>query len=96
MRLSIFDFLLALSVPVIWGMGFTFAKAALGEFPPLFMMSMRFTLTALILCWFFPPPTVQFRILFLLALVCSSRTVILRPSTRPAAVQFESLCSLFV
>ena len=72
MRLSIFDFLLALSVPVIWGMGFTFAKAGLGEFPPLFLMSLRFTLTALILCWFFPPPTGQFRIIFLLAMVSAT------------------------
>lgn len=69
MRLSILDFLLALSVPVIWGMGFTFAKAGLGEFPPLFLMSLRFSLTALILCWFFPLPRGQFWVLFLLALV---------------------------
>lgn len=72
MRLSILDFLLALSVPIIWGMGFTFAKAGLGEFPPLFLMSLRFTLTALVLCWFFPLPRGQFGVLFLLALVSAT------------------------
>ena len=46
------DLLLALCVPLIWGLGFTFAKAGLGEFPPLFLMGMRFCLTALVLVWF--------------------------------------------
>lgn len=56
----------------MWGMGFTFAKAGLNEFPPLFLMSLRFTLSALMLCWFFPAPVGQFRILFLLALVSAT------------------------
>ncbi|GJL80912.1 MAG: hypothetical protein DHS20C01_05460 [marine bacterium B5-7] len=43
---------MAISVPIIWGLGFTFSKAALGEFPPLLLMGLRFTLTALILIWF--------------------------------------------
>ena len=72
MRLTAKDFGLALSVPVIWGMGFTFAKAGLNEFPPLFLMSLRFTLSALILCWFFPPPAGQFRVIFLVALVSAT------------------------
>ena len=72
MRLTVKDFGLALSVPVIWGMGFTFAKAGLNEFPPLFLMSLRFTLSALILCWFFPPPVRQFRNIFLVALVSAT------------------------
>ena len=29
------DILLTLSVPLIWGLGFTLAKAALGQFPPI-------------------------------------------------------------
>jgi O-acetylserine/cysteine efflux transporter len=53
-------------------MGFTFAKAGLNEFPPLFLMSLRFTLSALILCWFFPPPVGQFKVIFLLALVSAT------------------------
>ena len=72
MRLTVKDFGLALSVPVIWGMGFTFAKAGLNEFPPIFLMSLRFTLSAIILCWFYPPPFGQFKVIFLLALVSAT------------------------
>jgi len=72
LRLTVKDFGLALSVPVIWGMGITFAKAGLNEFPPIFLMSLRFTLSALMLCWFFPPPVGQFKIIFLLALVSAT------------------------
>ncbi len=72
MRLTVKDFGLALSVPVIWGMGFTFAKVGLNEFPPIFLMSLRFTLSALILCWFYPPPLGQLKVIFLLALVSAT------------------------
>lgn len=50
------DFALALSVPLIWGLGFTFSKAALSEFPPIFLMACRFALTGLALVWFVRPP----------------------------------------
>ncbi len=69
MRISIRDIGLALSVPIIWGMGVVFAKAGLNEFPPLFLMSMRFIVSAVLLCWFFPPPAGQIRAIFLIALV---------------------------
>lgn len=59
-------------MPIIWGMGFTFAKAGLNEFPPIFLMSLRFTLSALILCWFYPPPIGQFKVIFLLATVSAT------------------------
>ena len=72
MRITIKDIGLALSVPINWGMGFTLAKAGLGEFPPLFLMSMRFTLSALLLCWFFPPPVGQLRAIFSVALVSAT------------------------
>jgi len=72
LRLTVKDIGLALSVPIIWGMGFTFAKAALHEFPPLFLMSLRFSLSALILCWFYKPPIEQFKVIFLLALVSAT------------------------
>jgi O-acetylserine/cysteine efflux transporter len=71
-RISIKDIGLALSVPINWGMGFTLAKAGLGEFPPLFLMSMRFTLSALLLCWFFPPPVGQLGAIFSVALVSAT------------------------
>jgi O-acetylserine/cysteine efflux transporter len=72
MRISIKDIGLALSVPINWGMGFTLAKAGLGEFPPLFLMSMRFSLSAVLLCWFFPPPVGQLRSVFIVALVSAT------------------------
>ncbi|MDJ0950490.1 MAG: EamA family transporter [Alphaproteobacteria bacterium] len=48
--------LLAITVPVIWGLGFTFAKAGLDQFPPILLMTLRFALTALVLIWFVKPP----------------------------------------
>jgi len=50
------DVLKAIFVACIWGFGFTLAKAALAGFPPIFLMALRFTLTALALVWFVRPP----------------------------------------
>jgi len=49
-------FLMALAVPVIWGMGVVFAKAALDFFPPILLTAFRFGVTALALVWFVKPP----------------------------------------
>ncbi len=54
--LSPLEILLAVTVPVIWGMGFVFAKAALETIPPILLMALRFSLTALVLVWFVRPP----------------------------------------
>jgi O-acetylserine/cysteine efflux transporter len=72
MRITFRDIGLALSVPIIWGMGIVFAKAGLDEFPPLFLMSMRFIVSAVVLCWFFPLPIGQLRAIFLIALVSAT------------------------
>lgn len=72
MRITLRDIGLALSVPIIWGMGIVFAKAGLDEFPPLFLMSMRFIVSALVLVWFFPPPIGQLRAIFLISLVSAT------------------------
>jgi O-acetylserine/cysteine efflux transporter len=53
-------------------MGIVFAKAGLDEFPPLFLMSMRFIVSAVVLCWFFPLPIGQLRAIFLIALVSAT------------------------
>lgn len=52
------DIILALSVPVIWGLGFTLAKVAfvLSDFPPILLIAFRFALTTLVLLWFVKPP----------------------------------------
>ena len=49
------DLVIAIAVPVLWGAGFAVAKGSLDEFPPLFLMGMRFTLAALVLVWFVRP-----------------------------------------
>lgn len=63
------DVLMAVSVPVIWGLGFTFAKAGLSQFPPILLMGLRFTLTALALVWFVVPPWRHLPMLALIAFV---------------------------
>lgn len=50
------DYLLGVMVALTWGMGLVFAKAAIGHFPPILLMAFRFTVTALVMIWFFPPP----------------------------------------
>ena len=66
------DILLALSVPLIWGLGFTLAKAALGQFPPILLMALRFSLTALVLVWFVRLPRGMMVRIALIALVSAT------------------------
>jgi O-acetylserine/cysteine efflux transporter len=44
------DIALALTVPVLWGFGFTLAKPAVAHFPPLLLMAMTYAVTGLCLC----------------------------------------------
>ncbi len=66
------DILMALAVPLIWGMGVVFAKVAIGHFPPVLLMALRFTLTALILVWFVKPPWRLMGQLFAIALISAA------------------------
>ncbi len=66
------DTLLALSVPIIWGLGFTFSKVAVTEFPPILLMALRFSVTAALLVWFVPVPRHLFRQIFWIALVSAT------------------------
>lgn len=66
------ELLLALCVPLTWSLGFTVAKAALAEFPPLMLMSMRFFIAALVLVWFVPIPRNCLKDLFWISLVGST------------------------
>jgi len=56
-------------VAVLWGSGFLFAKVAIEHFPPILLMAMRFTVTALVLVWFVPIPKQQLGRLFWVALI---------------------------
>ena len=64
--------LLALIVPITWGLGFTLAKIGLEQFPALMIMSMRFGIAGLILIWFTKPPWGHMREIFLVALIGST------------------------
>ncbi len=66
------EILMAIAVPLIWGLGVVFAKAAIGHFPPVLLMALRFTLTALVLVWFVRPPWQIMGQLFLIALVSAA------------------------
>jgi len=66
------DVILAISVAIIWGMGFVIAKAAMVHFSPIFLMALRFTLTAFCLIWFYRPPLSLYRHLFWISLVSAA------------------------
>ena len=63
---------MGLAVPLIWGLGVVFAKAAIGHFPPVLLMALRFTLTALVLVWFVKPPWRLMGRLFVIALISAA------------------------
>lgn len=64
--------IMALFVPILWGLGFVFAKGAINHFPPILLMAFRFSLTALILVWFTPLPFGKFFQLFKIAIVAAA------------------------
>jgi O-acetylserine/cysteine efflux transporter len=66
------DLFLAFCVPVIWGLGFVFAKGAIAHFPPILLIALRFTVTALVLIWFVKPPVALFKQIALIALVSAT------------------------
>ena len=66
------DTLSAISVAIIWGMGFVIAKAAMEHFSPILLMALRFTLTALYMIWFFRPDPKLFNKLFWIAFVSAA------------------------
>lgn len=64
--------LMALTVPLLWGLGFVFAKGAINHFPPILLMAFRFSLTALVLVWFAPLPNGKFIAIFKIAIVAAA------------------------
>ena len=66
------DTLSAISVAIIWGMGFVIAKAAMEHFSPILLMALRFSLTALCMVWFFRPDPKLFNKLFWIAFVSAA------------------------
>jgi len=66
------DTFLALMVPLVWGLGLTFSKIAVTDFPPILLMTFRFALTACLLVWFVPIPRGLFKKIFWIALVSAA------------------------
>jgi O-acetylserine/cysteine efflux transporter len=66
------DVFCAVSVAIIWGMGFVVAKAAMGHFSPILLMALRFSLTAACLILFFRPPPGLFKQLFWISLISAA------------------------
>ena len=64
--------IMALFVPLLWGLGFVFAKGAINHFPPILLMAFRFSLTALVLVWFTPLAVRKFFQLFKIAIVAAA------------------------
>ena len=63
------DILFALCAPFLLGFGFVIAKPAMQQFPPFLLMGLRFTITALILIWWFPIPKKLIKNLFIVSLI---------------------------
>lgn len=66
------DILTAITVAIIWGMGFIIAKAGMSHFSPILLMALRFLLTTMVLIWFYPPPKELYKPLFWIALVSAA------------------------
>ena len=60
---------LALSVPILWGIGFTITKAGMDQFPPMLINGLRWTLTGLILVWWFPIPRKYLKKIFIVSVI---------------------------
>ena len=50
------DLFLAILVPCVMGFGFVIAKPAMESFPPILLNGLRWSLSGLLMCYFFPFP----------------------------------------
>jgi O-acetylserine/cysteine efflux transporter len=71
-KLSSIELIMAAIVPLVWGMGFVFAKGAINHFPPILLMAFRFSLTAIVLVWFAPIPKGNLKNMFMIAIVAAA------------------------
>lgn len=61
------DLLLALTVIVLWGANFPIAKIGVTQIPPLFLLSLRFAIVALLIVFVVPVPVAYLRRIALLS-----------------------------
>ena len=63
------DLILAISVPCIWGIGFVITKPGMEQFPPMLINGLRWSLTGLVLVWWFPIPKKWLKKLLLISII---------------------------
>ena len=63
------DLILTISVPILWGVGFTFTKLGMEQFPPMLINGLRWSLTGLILVWWFPIPRKYLKKIILVSII---------------------------
>ena len=66
------NFFLAISVPCLWGIGFVITKPGMEQFPPMLINGLRWSLTGLVLVWWFPMPKGLFLDLFKVSFIGST------------------------
>ncbi len=63
------DVIFAITVPLLWGIGFAITKQGMEQFPPMLINGLRWGITGLILIWFFPIPKTYVKKIFLISIV---------------------------
>jgi len=67
--MSLRDTFLALLVPIVLGFGFVIAKPAMESFPPILLNGLRWSLSGLIMCYFFPFPKKYFKKMLIISFI---------------------------
>jgi len=63
------DLLLAISVPCLWGIGFVITKPGMEQLPPMLINGLRWSVTGLVLVWWFPIPKKFLKELLILSFI---------------------------
>ena len=63
------DIFLAILVPCVLGFGFVIAKPAMESFPPILLNGLRWSLSGLIMCYFFPFPKKYIKQMFVISII---------------------------
>ena len=63
------DTLVASLVPIFLGFGFVIAKPAMESFPPILLNGLRWSLSGLIMCYFFPFPKKFIKQMFIISII---------------------------
>ena len=63
------DIFLAILVPCVLGFGFVIAKPAMESFPPILLNGLRWSLSGLIMCYFFPFPRKFIKQMFVISII---------------------------